>query len=194
MMSTLVTPEPSLWSSTTMVCVCVCVCVCMCVCIRPCACKCLHRVIRRTSLFSAQTLLGAYCLLDKIRLDPRYKAHCSNWTKIWSGRSKIFHQVEQAREGSANYSQARLSRESLARETKCKRGSPSNNQWAINVKSTTKTSDMALLLVESFAIRQPRRASSGLQVSVDSLLSTSHPWHLDLTLSSLHTQLPFVIL
>ena len=43
-------------------------------------------------------------------------------------------------------------------------------------------------------IRHPQRASSGLRVSVDSLLSTSHPWHLDLTVSNLHTQLPFVML
>ena len=66
-----------------------------------------------------------------------------------------------------------------------------NNQWgsllrltnqkcARNVKRTTKTSDMALLLVESFAIRHPRCAS------VDSLLSTSHPWHLELTLTCVH--------
>ena len=44
-----------------------------------------------------------------------------------------------------------------------------NDQWAINVKRTT---DMALLLVESFAIHHPRCALSGLRVSVDSLLST----------------------
>ena len=37
-----------------------------------------------------------------------------------------------------------------------------NQKCARNVKMTTKTSDMALLLVESFAIRHPRRASSGL--------------------------------
>jgi len=53
---------------------------------------------------------------------------------------------------------------------------------------------MVLHLVESFAILHPRCTSSGLRVSVDSLLSTSHPWHQDLTLSNLRTQLPFVIL
>ena len=72
-----------------------------------------------------------------------------------------------------------------------------NNQWGSllritnqkctrNVKRTTKTSDMALLLVESFAICHPRCVSSGLRVSVDSPLSTSHPWHLELTLNCIH--------
>ena len=57
-----------------------------------------------------------------------------------------------------------------------------NNQSEV----CSQTSDIVLLLVESFAIRHPRHASSRLRVSVDSLLSTSHPLHLDLTLTCIY--------